>query len=96
MTASTKTAKNPKLSEMQDIEDRLIDRFCAVKRRLHYHTAWISESKDYPALEEEIRETILFYETRGFYLFLEPLLDHEPVNHRFRIRLTFRPTENNQ
>ena len=96
MTASATTPKNPKLSEMQDIEDRLIDRFCAVKRRLRYHTPWISEEKDYDELQDEIRETIRFYEARGFYLFQEPLLDHEPVNHRFRIRLTFRPTENNQ
>ncbi|MEM8954390.1 MAG: hypothetical protein AAGD22_09590 [Verrucomicrobiota bacterium] len=81
---------------MQQIEDRLIERFCDVKRRLQYQTNWTPESKDIETLQEEIRETILFYETRGFYLFQEPKVEHEPVAKRFRIHLTFRPTESNQ
>jgi hypothetical protein len=88
--------KKSMISHMQQVEDRLIDRFCAVKRRLHYHTPWIPETRNYADLQDEIRTTIRFYESRGFYLFQEPLLEHEPVQHRFRIRLTFRPTESNQ
>jgi hypothetical protein len=29
-------------------------------------------------------------------LFQEPWLEHEPFNRRFRVVLTFRPTEGNQ
>ncbi|MEM7145644.1 MAG: hypothetical protein AAF591_10945 [Verrucomicrobiota bacterium] len=96
MTPDHPQKRDSKISEMQKIEDHLIKRFANVKRRLQYETPWFDHTTPYADLESKIRETILFYENRGFYLFQEPKLEHEPVNKRFRIHLTFRPTESNQ
>ena len=57
---------------------------------------WVEDTTTYESLEARIREEIVFYESRGFYLFQEPWLEHEPFNHRFRVVLTFRPTEANR
>jgi hypothetical protein len=84
------------LARIQDVEDAIIDRFCSVKRRLERKMAWVDETTDYTELEDPIRQEILFYEARGYYLFQEPWLDHEPFNHRYRVVLTFRPTESNR
>ena len=84
------------LSRIQDVEDRIISRFCAVARRLHRRMDWVEDTTPYESLESRIREEIVFYESRGFYLFQEPWLEHEPFNHRFRVVLTFRPTEANR
>lgn len=84
------------LARIQDVEDAIIDRFCSVKRRLERKMAWVDETTDYAELEDPIRQEILFYEARGYYLFQEPWLDHEPFNHRYRVVLTFRPTESNR
>jgi len=84
------------LSRIQDVEDRISSRFCAVERRLHRRMDWVEDTTPYESLESRIREEIVFYESRGFYLFQEPWLEHEPFNHRFRVVLTFRPTEANR
>ena len=84
------------LSTIQDLEDRVINRFCAVSRRHTCQLPWVDEKTAYEELEDVVRERILFYETRGYYLFQEPFIEHEPVNHRMRVHLTFRPTETNQ
>jgi hypothetical protein len=84
------------LARIQDVEDRIIARFCAVDRRLHRRMDWVEDTTAYETLEPRIREEIVFYEARGFYLFQEPWLEHEPFNHRYRVVLTFRPTEANR
>ncbi|MCB1206114.1 MAG: hypothetical protein KDN18_17770 [Verrucomicrobiae bacterium] len=84
------------LARIQDVEDHIIARFCAVDRRLHRRMDWVGDTETFESLEPKIREEILFYEARGFYLFQEPWLEHEPFNHRFRVVLTFRPTEANR
>lgn len=88
--------QNEVLSRIQDVEDQMIRRFCSVKRRLERKMDWVADTTEFPALELPIREEILFYETRGYYLFQEPWLEHEPFNRRFRVVLTFRPTEANR
>ena len=84
------------LAEIQDLEDRMIERFCSVKRRVQLRTKWMPDETSYLALAEEVREHILFHEERGYYLFQEPVLEHEPVKKRYRALLTFRPTELNR
>ncbi|MEM9280359.1 MAG: hypothetical protein AAGA96_00900 [Verrucomicrobiota bacterium] len=84
------------LERIQDVEDRIINRFCSVKRRLERKMDWVEDTTEFDSLEQPIREEILFYEARGYYLFQEPWLEHEPVQHRFRVVLTFRPTESNR
>jgi len=84
------------LARVQDTEDRLVARFCAVSRRLVRKMDWVSDTASFSDLEEGIRAEIRFYEGRGFYLFQEPWLDHEPFARRFRVVLTFRPTEGNR
>jgi len=84
------------LAHIQDLEDRLVTRFCSLKRRLERKMAWIDDTAEYAQLEGPVREEIRFYEERGYYLFQEPWLEHEPFNQRFRVVLTFRPTEGNQ
>ncbi len=84
------------LATIQDLEDQLINRFCAVSRRHTCQMPWVDEDATFAEMEEEVRKRILFYETRGYYLFQEPFIEHEPVNHRMRVHLTFRPTEANQ
>ena len=88
--------KNEVLAHIQDLEDRIISRFCSVKRRLHRQMEWFVDTTPYETVEPLIRDEIIFYEARGFYLFQEPWLEHEPFNHRFRVILTFRPTESNR
>tara|TARA_B110000305_G_C19275016_1_gene556396 strand:- start:357 stop:632 length:276 start_codon:yes stop_codon:yes gene_type:complete len=88
--------KNEVLANIQTVEDDIINRFCAVSRRLERKMDWVTDTTPFSAMEKEIREQIIFYEARGFYLFLEPWLEHEPFNHRYRVVLTFRPTEANR
>jgi len=88
--------KNSVLAHIQDLEDRIINRFCSVSRRLHRKMEWFEDTTPYEMLEPVIRDEIVFYEARGFYLFQEPWLEHEPFNRRFRVVLTFRPTESNR
>ena len=88
--------KDEVLSRIQDVEDQIIQRFCSVKRRLERAMEWVDDTTEFAALEIPIRNEILFYETRGYYLFQEPWLEHEPFNHRYRVVLTFRPTEANR
>ena len=90
------SSKGKALAHIQDVEDAIIDRFCSVKRRLERKMDWVSDETEFGALELSIREEILFYEARGYYLFQEPWLEHEPYNHRFRVVLIFRPTESNR
>ncbi len=88
--------KNEVLARIQTLEDDIVDRFCSVKRRLERKMEWVDETTEFDALEPAILDQILFYETRGYYLFQEPWLEHEPFNHRYRVVLTFRPTEANR
>jgi len=84
------------LAKIQGVEDDIIERFCSVKRRLHRKMDWVDDTTEFAEVEDDIRQTIFFYEERGFYLFQEPYLEHEPFNRRYRVVLTFRPTETNQ
>lgn len=84
------------LARVQETQDRLVDRFCAVSRRLVRKMSWVPDTTPFADLEPGVREEILFYEARGFYLFQEPWLDHEPFARRLRVVLTFRPTEGNR
>lgn len=84
------------LALIQDVEDSIINRFCSVKRRLERKMDWVADTTEYESLEIPIKEEIIFYEARGYYLFQEPWLEHEPFKKRFRVVLTFRPTENNR
>ena len=93
---TSRMKKNEVLAHIQDLEDRIISRFCSVKRRLHRQMEWFVDTTPYETLEPLIRDEIIFYEARGFYLFQEPWLEHEPFNHRFRVILTFRATESNR
>lgn len=88
--------KGESLARVQETQDRLVDRFCSVKRRLERKMAWVADDTAFAELEQPVREEILFYEARGYYLFQEPWLEHEPVNGRFRVVLVFRPTESNR
>ena len=89
-------AKEEVLSRIQDVEDQMINRFCSVKRRLERKLEWVADTTEFAALEIPIQSEILFYETRGYFLFQEPWLEHEPFRHRYRVVLTFRPTEANR
>ncbi|MEM9015600.1 MAG: hypothetical protein AAGC68_01205 [Verrucomicrobiota bacterium] len=84
------------MTRIQGVEDDIVNRFCSVKRRLERKMDWVDDSTAFKQLEHSIREEILFYEARGYYLFQEPWLEHEPFNRRFRVVLTFRPTEGNR
>lgn len=88
--------KGKVLAHIQGVEDAIINRFCSVKRRLERKMDWVPDETEFSALEGPILEEILFYEARGYYLFQEPWLEHEPFNHRLRVVLTFRPTESNR
>ncbi len=90
------SVRNEVLANIQTVEDDIINRFCAVSRRLERKMDWVTDTTPFSAMEADVREQIIFYEARGFYLFLEPWLEHEPFNHRFRVVLTFRPTEANR
>lgn len=91
-----KMKKGEVLAKIQDVEDAIINRFCSVKRRLERKMEWVEDTTPFVELETPIREEIIFYEARGYYLFQEPWLEHEPVQNRFRVVLTFRPTEANR
>jgi len=84
------------LARVQETQDQAVERFCAVSRRLVRKMEWVPDTTAFRELEKGIRDEILFYEARGFYLFQEPWLDHEPFSRRFRVVLTFRPTEANR
>ncbi|MAS96913.1 MAG: hypothetical protein CMO55_27295 [Verrucomicrobiales bacterium] len=88
--------KGAALAHIQDTEDRIINRFCSVKRRLERKMEWVSDDTPFDVLEDPIRSEIIFYEARGYYLFQEPWLEHQPVKQRYRVVLTFRPTESNR
>ncbi len=82
-------------SQIQDHQDALIARFCSPKRRVVAHTEWFDEGAEIGALKAECRRRILFFEERGFYLFQEPQIEHQPHRARLRVALTFKPTESN-
>ncbi|MDF1862554.1 MAG: hypothetical protein P1U87_20220 [Verrucomicrobiales bacterium] len=88
--------KGEVLAKIQDVEDRIINRFCSVKRRLERKMDWVADTTGFSELEIPIRDEIIFYEARGYYLFQEPWLEHEPFSSRYRVVLTFRPTEANR
>jgi hypothetical protein len=88
--------KGEVLSKIQDVEDAIINRFCSVKRRLEREMEWVDDTTPFSDMEIPIRDEVIFYEARGYYLFQEPWLEHEPVRHRYRVVLTFRPTEANR
>ena len=84
-------------TRIQDYQDSLVQRFCNPKRRLEAKTGWYDdESTDSLVIEDDCRERILFFEARGFYLFQEPQIEHQPASRRMRVILTFKPTESNQ
>ena len=82
-------------SKIQDQQDALLERFCSPKRRVVSKTSWFEDDVPFEMVEQSCLEDILFYEARGYYLFQEPAIEHEPVRHRFRVALTFKPTESN-
>ncbi|MEZ5324414.1 MAG: hypothetical protein R3F19_05065 [Verrucomicrobiales bacterium] len=82
-------------SRIQDHQDALLERFCSPRRRVVSKSDWFDEEEPFSSLEAACRESILFYEARGYYLFQEPAIDHQPVKRRFRVILTFKPTESN-
>ena len=82
-------------SKIQDHQDALLERFCSPRRRVVSKSDWFDEDSSFALLEATCLESILFYEARGYYLFQEPMIDHQPVKRRFRIVLTFKPTESN-
>jgi hypothetical protein len=84
------------LAFIQDLQDHLVERFCSESRLLSAHTAWFGEEEPFENVEQSCLEQILFFEARGFYLFREPEIDHQPGLKRLRILMTFKPTENNQ
>lgn len=88
--------KNEALARVQDVQDAIVDRFCSVKRRLERKMDWVPDITDFAELEHPILQEILFYEARGYYLFQEPWLEHQPFRNRFRVVLVFRPTEQNR
>lgn len=88
--------KNEVLENIQTVEDDIINRFCSVSRRLERKMEWVEDTTSFSTMEPKIKDEIIFYEARGFYLFQEPWLEHEPFNHRYRVVLTFRPTEANR
>lgn len=82
-------------SKIQDHQDALLERFCSPRRRVVAKSDWFEETAPFNEMEQSCLESILFYEARGYYLFQEPVIDHQPVKRRFRIILTFKPTESN-
>ncbi|MDF1812785.1 MAG: hypothetical protein P1V20_11245 [Verrucomicrobiales bacterium] len=84
------------LSIIQDLQDQLVERFCSEKRLLTTATPWFEEKEPFHKIEQSCLEKILFFEDRGYYLFREPEIDHQPGAKRLRIEMTFKPTENNR
>ena len=82
-------------SSIQDYQDGLVSRFCNPKRLRIAESDWDREDADIEVIKENCRERILFFEKRGFYLFQEPQIVHEPHLERMRVRLTFKPSESN-
>ena len=95
-TANGDASRGKALSLVQEFEDAIIERFCSVDRRMTHRMDWMPDTTEFADHEEAVRDRIAFFEERGYYLFQEPWLDHEPAKHRFRVVLTFRPTENNR
>ena len=88
--------RNEALAKIQDLEDQTVNRFCSVKRRVEKRLDWMDENIEFSEVESLILQQILFHESRGYYLFQEPWLEHQPFKHRCRVVLTFRPTESNR
>jgi hypothetical protein len=82
-------------STIQDHQDALVQRFCSPKRRVIAETDWHGEDADIEGVKADCLRRILFFEERGFYLFQEPQIEHQPHKHRMRVLLTFKPTESN-
>lgn len=82
-------------SQIQEHQDALLERFCNPRRRVVARTDWFEDGTPFEVTEASCREAILFYEARGYYLFQEPSIEHQPVKCRFRVILTFKPTESN-
>ncbi|MEO0414275.1 MAG: hypothetical protein AAF226_04885 [Verrucomicrobiota bacterium] len=83
-------------SIIQDTQDALVDRFCKISRRLQAETPWFDEEAPIDEIEAMCLERILFFEARGFYMFQEPQIEHQPALKRLRVILTFKPSESNQ
>ena len=82
-------------SNIQDYQDALVQRFCSPKRRVTAETDWYREDADIEGIKADCRDRILFFEQRGFSLFQEPQIEHQPGSNRMRVLLTFKPTESN-
>ena len=82
-------------SSIQDYQDELVRRFCNPKRLLIAETDWYKEEADIDLIKKDCLEKIIFFESRGFYLFQEPQIDHQPHLKRMRVRLVFKPSESN-
>lgn len=82
-------------SIIQDHQDALVQRFCSPKRRVIAETDWYDQDADIEAIKTDCRKRIVFFEERGFYLFQEPQIEHQPASERLRVLLTFKPTESN-
>ena len=80
---------------IQNYQDGLVRRFCNPKMLFIAETDWYRGESDIEVIKEDCRERILFFENRGFYLFKEPQIDHEPHLERMRVRLTSKPSEIN-
>ena len=53
---TSRMKKNEVLAHIQDLEDRIISRFCSVKRRLHRQMEWFVDTTPYETLEPLIRD----------------------------------------
>ena len=84
------------LSRVQDYADALVLRFCHPKRRLTVETPWFEEKSPLHVVEQDCLDRIVFHEARGYYLFQEPEIEHDLARRRFRVVLTFKPTELNR
>tara|TARA_R110001583_G_scaffold54644_1_gene166968 strand:- start:133 stop:399 length:267 start_codon:yes stop_codon:yes gene_type:complete len=83
-------------SKVQDYQDALVDRFCNYNRRLAHNTKWFEEDEDLVVVKKECLKKILFFEERGYYLFQEPEVHHQPLQQRYKVQLIFKPTESNR
>lgn len=82
-------------STIQDYQDALVQRFCSPKRRVVAETDWYGEHADIEAIKADCLDRIVFFEQRGFSLFQEPQIEHQPGRRQMRVLLTFKPTESN-
>jgi len=56
-------------SSIQDYQDELVSRFCNPKRLLIAETDWYKEEEDIDLIKKDCLGKIIFFESRGFYLF---------------------------